>query len=270
MRYYSMTLMLKKYTSNEKEPIYMEAYTIPSDYKELHDIMEKFGKAHVEDLIPHGLKKIILNHLRWVLTDFAVSHYRLPEMPIMEYVMIAASLEERITRGNALDITAFYRILAARNILKLLARAHEFHDDVKRYYELSIGQVLAPVESSDYMAKSNLSELLQRFSLSSDDSIRKMADTILVHIEPITAHCNDKNTICEKLAGGTNKEQDILFAYELYHLVFPLYYSLCFPVTYSEEHMNLKYHTNKFWDDYDDKFIHAVRTWYEGGDDCED
>ena len=34
--------------------------------------------------------------------------------------------------------------------------------------------------------------------------------------------------------------------------------------------MNLKYHTNKFWDDYDNKFIHAVRTWYEGGDEDED
>ena len=248
----------------------METYTIRPEYLELHSVLEKFGGIHVEDIIPAGYKKVILNRMRWVLTDFGISHYRLPEMPIMEYVMTAASLEERITRGNALDITAFYRALAARNILKLLSRAYEFHDDVKRCYELCIGHVLAPVENSDYVAKSNLSELLQRFSLSSDDSIKNMTDVILAHIEPIIELNDYKNIICEKMAGGTNEEQDILFAYELYHLMFPLYYSLCFPITYSEEHMNLKYHTNKFWDDYDNKFIHAVRTWYEGGDEDED
>ena len=250
----------------------MEAYTFLSDYKELRDIMEKFGKAHVENIIPSGIKKIILNRMRWVLTDFAISHYRLPEMPIMEYAKIAASLEERITSGNALDITAYYRILSARNILKLLDRAYDFHDDVRRFYDLSIGRVLAPVDDFEFISKSNLPELMQRFSLTKEDSIRKMTDAILTHVEPIIELSDFKNIICEKLAGGTDEEQDILFAFELYHLMFPLYFSLCFPDAYSEEHLNQKYHTITFWDDYYNKFIHAVRTWneVEGGDEDED
>ncbi len=248
----------------------MKAYTIRPEYKELHSVMEKFGKAHVEDIIPRGYKKIILNRLRWVLTDFGISHYRLPEMPIMEYIMTAASLETRITQGNALDITAYYRILAARNILKLLASAYDFHDDVKQFYNMNIRQVLAPIENYEYISKSNLTDLMQHFSLTKDDSIGKMTDSILAHIEPITGHCYEKNIICEKLTCGTDEERDILFAFELYHLMFPLYFSLRFPISFSEEHLNIKHHTTKFWDDYDNEFIHAVRTWYEGGDDCED
>ena len=210
--------------------------------------------------------------MRWVLTDFGIGHYRLPAMPVMEYVMIAASLEERIATGNALDITAYYRILAARNILKLLDKAYDFHDDVKRYYDLSVGYVLAPIKGSEHMIKSNLLELLQMFSISKDDSIKKMADAMLSHLEHITELGDYKNSICENLTGCSDEEQDILSAYELYHLIFPLYFSEQFPIKYSEKHLNLKYHTTKFWDDYDNEFIKAVRTWYEveGGDCCED
>ena len=113
------------------------------------------------------------------------------------------------------------------NHFKLLDRAYDFHDDVRRFYDLSIGRVLAPVDDFEFISKSNLPELMQRFSLTKEDSIRKMTDAILTHVEPIIELSDFKNIICEKLAGGTDEEQDILFAFELYHLMFPLYFSLC-------------------------------------------
>ena len=48
------------------------------------------GETHVEDLLPKGLVKYGLNKLRWVLTDSGICHYYLPEMPIADYIMMAA------------------------------------------------------------------------------------------------------------------------------------------------------------------------------------
>ena len=116
-------------------------------HERITNIIENLLRVHIEDILPKGKKKLILNKLRWVLTDFGISHFKLPEMPVMEYVIIASSLEERITSENLLDIIAFYRILAARNILKLLTHAYDYNDAVKQFEDLRFEDFLSVIEN---------------------------------------------------------------------------------------------------------------------------
>ena len=108
--------------------------------QELTNIMYAFGNTNVEDLAPRGYKKYVLNKLRWIPIDFGTSHFELayPPMPILDLILIGASLEEIIDKGSVFDSSAFYEILAARNIIKLLDRAYNFNQNVKMFYDLKI------------------------------------------------------------------------------------------------------------------------------------
>ena len=229
----------------------------------LFSFMSDAGKTHVEDLLPKGLVKYGLNKMRWVLTDFGICHFFLPEMPIADYIMMAACLYEQINDGDSLSESIFYRILASRNILKLLCRAYDCHNDIKKYYDLPIRVVLDVIRNENLFECPDADVIMHDFSLSHADSIKAVSDLLLAHIEPIIDLCDSKRNIMQKLIAGTDEEQRILSAYELYHLLFPVFFSLQLTSDYSAEVLNKKYHTTKFRDGYDETFTNAVRTWRE-------
>lgn len=234
------------------------------NHERITNIIEDLLRVHIEDILPKGKKKIVLNRLRWVLTDFGLSHFKLPEIPVMEYVIIASCLEERITSENMLDIIAFYRILAARNILKLLCYAYEYNDAVKHFSDLRFKDFLSVIEDDDNMMGAiDIENLLQKLSLSASDTIKTIMDALLDRIEPITGLFEHKGRICEVITEGTNEERGILDAYELYHFIFPFCFSLECPLLFSKERLSKKYNTIKFGNDYDNLFILNIREWRE-------
>ena len=233
-------------------------------HERITNIIENLLRVHIEDILPKGKKKLVLNKLRWVLTDFGISHFKLPEMPVMEYVIIASSLEERITSENLLDIIAFYRILAARNILKLLTHAYDYNDAVKQFEDLRFEDFLSVIEDDDNMMGAiDIESLLQKLSLSASDTIKTIIDALLDRIEPITGLFERKGHICEAITEGTDEERGILDAYELYHFIFPFCFSLECPLLFSKERLSKKYNTIKFGNDYDNLFILNIREWRE-------
>ena len=236
---------------------------ILSDQIKLLCFMSGLGETHIEDLFPKGLAKYGLNKMRWVLTDFGISHFYLPEMPIADYILIAASLDEQITNEDSLSTTVFYRLLAARNILKLLSQASEYNSSVKYFYDTSINIVFDAIKNDNLFKYPGIDRLLSTFSLSSADSIKRVTEVLLEGIEPLVNLCGTKVSIFQKLTNGTAEEQRILSAYELYHLLFPVFFSLQLPLDYSAEVLNPKYRTRKIQDGYDDDFINVVPTWKE-------
>ena len=241
-------------------------YTIHNneDHQMIIDIIENLLRVHIEDVIPKGFKKASLNRLRWVLIDFGVSHLRLPEMPLMEYVLIASCLEERITPENLLDTITFYRILAARNILKLLNRAYKFNNAVKQFLDLRFEDFLSVIEDDDnMMGLIELDNLLQKLFLAPSDKIKTIVEVMSIHIEPITMLFERKGDICEVITEGTKEECAILDAYELYHFIFPFCFSLECPLLFSKERLSKKYNTVKFGNDNDNLFVKNVREWRE-------
>lgn len=238
----------------------MNAFKSHAGHQKTIDIMDRFGSILIEDLLSKKVKKLGLNKLRWVLIDFGISHLTLPEMPLMEYIIIASCLEERITRGALLDTTTFYRILAARNILTLLNHAYDFHDTVKEFYSLRFEDVLSVmVEDNNLMGSINIKGLMQDLSLSPSDNIKAVTDSLLEQITPIVSLFEQKNVICKALTEGTDKEQAILNAYELYHLLFPFCFAFECPNLFSKDFLGKKYKTIKFDTDYDNKFVCNIR-----------
>ena len=244
----------------------MNPFLNPPD-PELDDIMLAFGNTHVEDLVPRGYKKYVLNKLRWIPIDFGISHFKLayPPMPIMDLIQIGASLEELITKGSAFDTSAYYEMLAARNIIKLLDRAYSFNEDVKRFYDLKIQTILSSIAADDQIEESNklssLPGLMQKAGIDPSDTIKIMADYILQHLEHITDLSDHKNIICQKITNGTCAERNILLGYELYFLLFPMLFSWILPSTFSTEFLCEKYRKRRFWDNYDMTPIDAIREY---------
>ena len=242
----------------------MNTFQSNENHERITSIIEDLLRVHIEDILPKGKKKIVLNRLRWVLTDFGLSHFKLPEMPVMEYVIIASCLEEHITSENLLDIIAFYRILAARNILKLLNRAYKFNNAVKQFLDLRFEDFLSVIEDDDnMMGLIELDNLLQKLFLAPSDKIKTIVEVMSIHIEPITMLFERKGDICEVITEGTKEECAILDAYELYHFIFPFCFSLECPLLFSKERLSKKYNTVKFGNDNDNLFVKNVREWRE-------
>lgn len=235
--------------------------------QELANIMLAFGNTYVEDLAPRGYKKYVLNKLRWIPIDFGLSHFKLcyPPMPIMDLIQIGASLEELITQGSAFDISAYYEILAARNIIKLLDRAYSFSEDVKTFYDLKIQTILFSIAADNLIEDSNklstLSELLPKAAITPNDTVKSLADFILQALEPLTDLGEHKNIICQKITNGTCAERNILLGYELYFLLFPLLFSWILPCNFSTTFLAEKYRKRRFWDNYDFSPIDAIRKY---------
>lgn len=235
--------------------------------QELENVMREFGNVPVEDLAPRGHKKYVLNKLRWIPIDFGISHFKLcyPPMPIMDLIQIGASLEELITKGSVFDTSTYYEILAARNILKLLDRAYAVNESVKRFYDLQIQSVLSSIAADDLIEESNklstLPVLIQKAAIAPSDTIKTIADFILEHLEPITDLADYKNIICQKLTNGTYEERKILFAYELYFLLFPMFFSWECSTPFSPLFLDEKYRKRRFWDGYDITPIDAIREY---------
>lgn len=235
--------------------------------QELADIMLAFGNTHVENLAPHGFKKYVLNKLRWIPIDFGISHFKLtyPPMPILDLIQIGASIEELITKGSAFDTSAYYEILAARNIIKLLYRAYSFSEDVKRFFDLKIQTILSSIAADDLIEDSNkllgLPRLLQRTAIDQGETIKSLADFILQALEPITDLAEHKNIICQKITNGTCAEKNILLGYELYFLLFPMLFSWILPSNFSTTFLSEKYRKHRFWDNYDYSPIDAIREY---------
>ena len=244
----------------------MNPFLNPPD-PELADIMLAFGNTHVEDLAPRGYKKYVLNKMRWIPIDFGISHFKLcyPPMPIMDLIQIGASVEEIITKGSAFDTSAYYEILAARNIIKLLDRAYTFNENVKRFYDLKIQAILSFIAADDQIEESNklstLPGLMQKAGIDPSDTIKIMADFILQHLEHITDLSDHKNIICQKITNGTCAERNILLGYELYFLLFPMLFSWILPSTFSTEFLCEKYRKRRFWDNYDMTPIDAIHEY---------
>lgn len=240
--------------------------TIPA--QELENAMLAFGNVPVENLAPRSYKKYVLNKLRWILTDFGLSHFKLsyPPMPIMDLIQIGASLDEQITKESVLDLSAYYEILAARNILKLLDRAYAFNEEVKRFYDLKVETILASIADDNLIDDSNklsmLPNLLQKASISPSDSVKSVTDFILLRLEPIVDLADSKNVICQKLSKGTDAEKEILFGFELYFLLFPMLFSRELPSSFSTLYLGEKYRKRtRFWEDYDVTIIDAIREY---------
>ena len=244
----------------------MNPFLNPPD-PELADIMLAFGNTHIEDLAPRGYKKYVLNKLRWIPIDFGISHFKLcyPPMPILDLIQIGASLEELITQDSAFDTSAYYEILAARNIIKLLDRAYSFNENVKRFYDLKIQAILSFIAADDQIEESNklstLPELMQKAGIDPSDTIKTMADFILQHLEHITDLSDHKNIICKMITNGVLEERLILIGYELYFLLFPMLFSWELPSTFSTTILGEKYRKRRFWDNYDITPIDAIREY---------
>ena len=244
----------------------MNPFLNPPD-PELADIMLAFGNTHIEDLAPRGYKKYVLNKLRWIPIDFGISHFKLcyPPMPILDLIQIGASLEELITQDSAFDTSAYYEILAARNIIKLLDRAYTFNENVKRFYDLKIQAILSFIAADDQIEESNklstLPELMQKAGIDPSDTIKTMADFILQHLEHITDLSDHKNIICKMITNGVLEERLILIGYELYFLLFPMLFSWELPSTFSTTILGEKYRKRRFWDNYDITPIDAIREY---------
>ena len=244
----------------------MNPFLNPPD-PELADIMLAFGNTHVEDLAPPGYKKYVLNKLRWIPIDFGLSHFKLcyPPMPILDLIQIGASIEEIITKGSAFDTSAFYEILAARNIIKLLDRAYTINEDVKRFYDLKIQAILSFIAADDQIEESNklstLSGLLPKAAITPNDTVKSVADFILLCLEPIIDLADSKIIICHKITKGTDEEKKILFGYELYFLLFPMFFSWKLPSSFSTLFLGEKYRKRRFWDNYDFTPIDAIREY---------
>jgi|GEM_PF-1330414 len=235
--------------------------------QELIDIMKSFANTPVENLAPSGHKKYVLNKLRWIPIDFGISHFKLcyPPMPIMDLIQIGASLQEHITKNSVIDESTFYQILAARNILRLLNRAYDFNEDIKRFYDMDIERILSSIEDDNFIYDENklstLPTLLQRASMKPTDSLKTLTDFILSKIEPILDLTDNKSNICEKLINGTIEEQDILFAYDLYYLLFPRFFSWKMSTPFSGLFLNEKYKKKRFRVDYDTTPIDEIREY---------
>ena len=233
--------------------------------QELTNIMYAFGNTNVEDLAPRGYKKYVLNKLRWIPIDFGISHFKLayPPMPILDLILIGASLEDIIDKGSIFDSSAFYEILAARNIIKLLNRAYNFNQNVKMFYDLKIPPILSFIADDEFIDDSNklskLPELLKNAAIDQNDTVKDIADFILNHLESIAGLSDYKNTICLKITNGTCEERNILFAYELYFLLFPMLLSWSTPI--SPLYLCEKYHKRSFWNDYDITPIDTIREY---------
>ena len=246
----------------------MNPFLTPPD-QELADIMLAFGNIPVEQLAPRGYKKYVLNKLRWIVIDFGISHFKLcyPPMPIMDLIQIGASIEEIITKGSAFDTRAYYEMLAARNIIKLLDRAFTFNEYVKRFYDLKIQAILSSIAADDLIEDSNrlstLPGLLQKAAIDPSETIKSIADFILQHLEPITDLAEHKNIICQKITSGTCVERNILLGYELYFLLFPLLFSWILPSNFSTTFLAEKYRKRRFWDNYDMTPIDAIREYVQ-------
>ena len=237
---------------------------------EIHDIIERFANTPVEEILHKPYVKLALNKLRFIPISMGITHLLLPEMPIGDLIQMGIYLTEQITTGNELDETSYYRILAARNIVRLLLKAYDFNPNVKDYFDLTINQVLEPVKMHSYVQKDDYENTFKKFSLGESDSIYKLARSILTHIEPITEMSNRKREVCMFRNSRTDNEPDTILAFELYHLFFSMYLSNEFPEDFSEEHLNTKYHTKQFIDDYEREFIIMIGSNQEGCDDDED
>lgn len=244
----------------------MNPFLNPPD-PELADIMLAFGNIPAEQLAPRGYKKYVLNKLRWIPIDFGISHFKLcyPPMPIMDIIQIGASIEEIITKGSTFDTSAYYEILAARNIIKLLDRAYTFNENVKRFYDLKIQAILSSIAADDQIEESNklstLPGLMQKAGIVPSDTIKTMADFILQHLEHITDLSDHKNIICQKITNGTCAEKNILLGYELYFLLFPILFSWELPSNFSTTFLAEKYRKRRYWDNYDMTPIDAIREY---------
>ena len=234
----------------------MAKVQITDEQRAFYQMLCDFAGTRIEDILPKGQVKLCLNKLRWVLTDFGLSHYMLPDMPVLDYIQIAESLAEDITYESVLDVTVYYRILAARNVLFLLKKAYNSNKNVKNYYNTKFERILTPMDCRN--SRSDLTDFMQHFSISPDDTIRKIADTILNNIEPITELSERKGDICHVITAGTEKEQKILLAYELYRIIFSLYFARRLPEKCSERVLCEKYNTTEFWIDFKGEIIRAI------------
>ena len=123
----------------------------------------------------------------------------------------------------------------------------------------------------DISSISNLPHRFEEFAIKETDSIKTLADTILKNIEPIVELADFKDSTCGRLAIGSDKEQNILTAYELFYIFFHLIFAKVFEEDYSENVLEKKYHSTDIWNDYELRFINGIRTYYEeGGDEDED
>ncbi len=239
---------------------------ITDEQREFYKLLCDFAGTRIEDILPKGHIKLCLNKLRWVLTDFGLSHYMLPDMPVLDYIQVAESIAEDITHESVLDVTVFYRILAARNVLFLLKKAYKSNIKVKSFYNTKLEKILTPAMRLDTCkSQTDLPGILQHFSIHHNDSIRKTADIILTNIEPITELSEHKGDVCQIITAGTNKEQNILLAYELFRVIFSLYFARRLPERCSERVLCKKYNTTKFWVDFKGEIIQAIHSCEEGG-----
>ncbi len=229
----------------------------------LRDVFSRFATTHVEDILQQPYVKLALNKLRWVPIQMGFSHYRLPEMPLSHYIQMAESMEEHITKATEFDLTVFYRILAARNIMVLLEKAYDFNKNVKDFYDLPLDLILDPVTRVEiYMSHANLTSLFRRLSINEKDTMKTLAHAIRQNLDFITEFWDERESIGDILVGPNDKLA--LNAYELYRVFFSICFARRLPEICSEEHLNEQYHTTSFWIDFESQLVLGIYAC-EGG-----
>lgn len=218
---------------------------------DIKQILDLFITTTVTDILQPSYRKMILNKLRWVLTDSGISPYRLPSMPLLHYIQISEVLEYPLSQ-NPISEYAYYRILAARNILVLLLNAYSFNDAVMALFDTPIGSLFQYADSLPAGISASIKKQIPYFMLSEQDSLAELTDAISIRIEPITELHHRKRLIRYLLTDGSYK--GVLTAYRLFRSVFSLLFVGIYPEKFGAAAMKPIYRNVRFYNDFEDKF----------------
>lgn len=216
---------------------------------DIKQVLNQFITVKVSDIV-HPCRQF-LNKLRWVLTDSGISAYRLPTMPLLHYIQISESLEYPLS-DNPIAEYAYYRILAARNILVLLLNAYFFNDAVRALFDTPIGRLLQYADSLHAGISASIINQISHFMLSEQDSLAELTNAISIRIKPITELHHRKKLIRYLLTDGSYK--GVLTAYRLFRSLFSLLFVELYPDKFGASVMGDIYRNVQFYNDFDDKF----------------
>ena len=218
---------------------------------EVKQILDRFIAVRIIDILRPSYQKLALCRLRWALTDVGVSHYLLPEMPLMDYIRISESLECPLS-CHLIAESAYYCILSARNILALLKKAYLFNAAVTDFLNMRIGDLLGYADSLNDSLNIIVPELIRKqipsFKLTEKSTLLELVDAVAEEIEPVTVLYARKKYMCYLLTRGSCKS--ILPAYWLFRLVFSLSFIELYPEKFSAYFMKKNYRNVHFFDDF--------------------
>lgn len=218
-----------------------------------------FTTVKISGILHPSYKTLALCKLRWPLTDSGVSHYRLPDMPLLHYIRISESLDYPLSE-YIFGESAYYCILSARNILVLLKKGYLFNTAVKAFFDMRICDLLEYADSLsiflNVIVPESIRALIPIFKLTENSTFLELVDAVSEKIEPITSLHHKKRLLPFLLTRGSYR--GVLDAYRLYRLVFSLLFIDLYPEKFSAKEMQRIYRNVRFIDDFDDAFTEEL------------